>query len=44
MCQQQADAAARAICKVIYDNCEMLGKMAAEETRNSVIFAPIPVR
>ncbi|RGU94575.1 aldehyde dehydrogenase family protein [Clostridium sp. AF15-17LB] len=31
--QEEADAAARAICKVIYDNAEMLGPMAAEETR-----------
>ncbi len=31
--QEQADAAAKAICKVVYDNCEMLGKMAAEESR-----------
>lgn len=31
--QEQADAAARAICKVIYDNAEMLGPMAAEESR-----------
>ena len=33
MTQEQADAAARAICKVTYDNAEMLGTMAAEETR-----------
>lgn len=31
--QEQADTAARAICKVVYDNAEMLGKMAAEESR-----------
>lgn len=31
--QEQADAAARAICKIVYDNAEMLGRMAAEETR-----------
>ena len=31
--QEQADAAARAICKVVYDNADMLGKMAAEESR-----------
>lgn len=31
--QEQADAAARAVCKIIYDNAEMFGKMAAEETR-----------
>lgn len=31
--QEQADAAARAICKVVYDNAEMLGPMAAEESR-----------
>ncbi len=31
--QEQADAAARAICKVTYDNAEMLGTMAYEETR-----------
>lgn len=31
--QEQADAAARAVCKVIYDNAEMLGPLAAEETR-----------
>ncbi|EOI55429.1 aldehyde dehydrogenase family protein [Enterococcus gilvus] len=31
--QEQADAAARAICKVVYDNAEKLGVMAAEETR-----------
>lgn len=31
--QEQADAAAKAVCKIIYDNAEMLGKMAAEETR-----------
>ena len=27
--QEQADAAARAVCKAVYDNQEMLGKMAA---------------
>ena len=31
--QEQADAAARAVCKAVYDNQEMLGKMAAEESR-----------
>lgn len=31
--QEQADAAARAVCKVVYDNASELGKMAAEETR-----------
>lgn len=31
--QEQADAAARAICKVVYDNAEELGKMAAQESR-----------
>lgn len=31
--QEQADAAAYAICKVVYDNAEKLGPMAAEETR-----------
>lgn len=31
--QEQADAAARAICKVVYDHAEQLGIMAAEETR-----------
>ncbi len=31
--QEQADAAAKAMCKVIYDNQVMLGTMAAEETR-----------
>lgn len=31
--QEQADAAARAVCKVTYDNAETLGPMAAEETR-----------
>lgn len=33
MTQEQADAAAKAICKVVYDNAEKLGTMAAEETR-----------
>lgn len=33
MTQEQADAAARAICKVTYDNAELLGTMAFEETR-----------
>ena len=28
--QEQADAAAKAICKVVYDNAEKLGPMAAE--------------
>jgi succinate-semialdehyde dehydrogenase len=31
--QEQADAAAHAICKVVYDNSIKLGTMAAEETR-----------
>lgn len=31
--QAQADAAARAICKITYDNAEMLGNKAAVETR-----------
>lgn len=31
--QEQADMAARAICKIVYDNAEKLGKMAAEESR-----------
>lgn len=31
--QEQADAAAKAICKVVYDHQEELGKLAAEETR-----------
>lgn len=31
--QEQADMAARVICKVVFDNAEMLGKMAAEESR-----------
>lgn len=31
--QEQADAATRSICKVVYDNAEKLGVMAAEETR-----------
>ncbi|MGN0709142.1 MAG: aldehyde dehydrogenase family protein [Anaerovoracaceae bacterium] len=31
--QEQADAAARATCKVVYDNAEELGPMAAEESR-----------
>ena len=31
--QEQADAAARAICKVVYDNAETLGTRAAVETR-----------
>lgn len=30
--QEQADAAARAVCKIVYDNAEELGIMAAEET------------
>ena len=30
--QEQADTAARVICKVVYDNAEMLGKLAAEES------------
>lgn len=33
MTQEQADAAAKAICKVVYDHAEKLGTMAAEETR-----------
>ena len=31
--QEQADAAARAICKVVYDNANTLGPLAAEESR-----------
>ncbi len=31
--QEQADAAARAILKTVYDNCEMLGTLAQEETQ-----------
>jgi succinate-semialdehyde dehydrogenase len=31
--QEQADAAAKAICKIVYDNAKMLGTLAAEETR-----------
>jgi succinate-semialdehyde dehydrogenase len=31
--QEQADAAARAMCKVVYDNDKKLGTMAAEETK-----------
>ncbi|GCF94241.1 succinate-semialdehyde dehydrogenase [Enterococcus florum] len=31
--QEQADAAARSVCKIVYDNAERLGVMAAEETR-----------
>lgn len=31
--QEQADAAARAICKVVYDNADELGRLAAEESR-----------
>lgn len=31
--QEQADKAARAICKLVADNAELLGKMAAEESR-----------
>lgn len=31
--QEQADQAARAICKVVYDNATTLGTLAAEETR-----------
>ena len=31
--QEQADAAARAVCKVVYDNAEVLGPQAAEESR-----------
>lgn len=31
--QEQADAAAKAICKVVYDHQQELGKLAAEETR-----------
>ena len=31
--QEQADAAARAVCKIVYDNAKKLGTMAAEETR-----------
>ncbi|MEG0944638.1 MAG: aldehyde dehydrogenase family protein, partial [Angelakisella sp.] len=31
--QEQADAAARAICKVVYDNAEMLGALSVEDSR-----------
>ncbi|MDO4278778.1 MAG: aldehyde dehydrogenase family protein [Lachnoclostridium edouardi] len=31
--QEQADAAAKVICKVVYDNAQMLGAMAVEESR-----------
>lgn len=31
--QEQADGAARAVCKAIYDNAERLAKLAVEETR-----------
>lgn len=31
--QEQADGAAKAICKVIFDNAKMLGEMAATETK-----------
>ena len=31
--QAQVDAAAKAVCKVVYDHQEELGKLAAEETR-----------
>lgn len=30
--QEEADAASRAVCKVLFDNAEMLAKLAAEET------------
>ena len=35
--QEQADAAAKAVCKVVYDHQEELGKLAAEETRMGCI-------
>lgn len=31
--QEQADAAAKAICKIVYDNADTLGPRAAQETR-----------
>lgn len=31
--QEQVDAAAKAICKAVYDNAEMLGKLAVEDSR-----------
>lgn len=31
--QEEADVAAKAMCKAVYDNQELLGKMAAEETK-----------
>ena len=31
--QEQADAAAKVICKVVYDNAQMLGAMAVEKSR-----------
>lgn len=31
--QEQADAAARAVCKAVYDNAEMLGALAVEDSR-----------
>ena len=31
--QEQADAAARAVCKIVFDNAQTLGPMAAEESR-----------
>lgn len=34
--QEQVDACVRAIAKVVYDNAEMLAKMAVEETRMGV--------
>lgn len=42
--QEQADAAARAICKVVYDNCETLGPMAAEESRRAASRIKLKVR
>ena len=35
--QEQVDAAAKAICRVVYENRELLGKMAAEETRMGTV-------
>ena len=31
--QEQADAAARAVCKAVYDKAEMLGALAVEDSR-----------
>ena len=35
--QEQADAAAKVICKVVYDNAQMLGAMAVEESRMGTV-------